>query len=113
MRRRCSHSCARSSSVSFPPVSETLDAAIAEMRIRAPAQRNRKLEALLDRVNEDTQLKAWWHMQQTTATRLGMSDHGWVHVQKVLNIALRLFRLLEPRGVEPAVVRDHGMTARD
>ena len=83
------------------------------MRIRAPAQRNRKLEALIERVNADTQLKAWWYMQQTSATRLGMSDHGWVHVQKVLNIALRLFRLLEPRGVEPAVVRDHGMTARD
>jgi metal-dependent HD superfamily phosphatase/phosphodiesterase len=88
-------------------------AAIEEMRIRAPAQRNRKLEALLDAVNGDSQLKAWWYMQQTNATRLGMSDHGWVHVQKVLNIALRLFRLLEPHGVEPALVRDHGMTARD
>jgi metal-dependent HD superfamily phosphatase/phosphodiesterase len=88
-------------------------AAIEEMRIRAPAQRNRKLEALLDAVNADRQLKAWWYMQQTNATRLGMSDHGWVHVQKVLNIALRLFRLLEPRGVEPAMVRDHGMSTRD
>src|SRR3954469_16608495 len=94
-------------------MSDTVAAAIEEMRIRAPAQRNRKLEALLDAVNADTQLKAWWYMQQTNATRLGMSDHGWVHVQKVLNIALRLFRLLEPRDVEPAVVRDHGLTARD
>jgi metal-dependent HD superfamily phosphatase/phosphodiesterase len=94
-------------------VTESLAAAIEEMRIRAPAQRNRKLEALLEAANADTQLKAWWHMQQTNATRLGMSDHGWVHVQKVLNIALRLFRLLEPHGVAPAMVRDHGMTPRD
>ena len=94
-------------------MAESLAAAIEEMRIRAPAQRNRKLEALLDAANADAQLKAWWHMQQTNAGRLGMSDHGWVHVQKVLNIALRLFRLLEPHGVEPAMVRDHGMTPRD
>ena len=46
-------------------------------------------------------------MQQTTADRLGMSDHSWVHVQVVLNVALRLFRLLERRGVEPA----HGATS--
>ena len=31
-----------------------------------------------------------------------MSDHSWVHIQIVLNIALRLSRLLFRRGVEPA-----------
>ena len=83
------------------------------MRVRAPTRGNRKLELLLDAANADEQLKAWWHMQQTTAERLGMSDHSWVHVQIVVNIALRLFRLLERRGVEPAMVTDHDMTARD
>src|SRR4051794_41122918 len=83
------------------------------MRIRAPARGNRRLEGLLDAANADAQLKAWWLMQQVTATRLGMSDHSWVHVQIVLNVALRIFRLLERRGVEAAMVRDHGMTARD
>jgi hypothetical protein len=91
----------------------TLAAAIDEMRIRAPDRGNRRLGKLLDAANADPQLKAWWHMQQTTATRLGMSDHSWVHVQIVLNIALRIFRLLERRGVEPVVVRDHGLGARD
>jgi metal-dependent HD superfamily phosphatase/phosphodiesterase len=42
-----------------------------------------------------------------------MSDHSWVHVQIVLNIALRLTRLLSRRGVLPGVVTDHGMTERD
>jgi metal-dependent HD superfamily phosphatase/phosphodiesterase len=42
-----------------------------------------------------------------------MSDHSWVHVQVVLNIALRLFRLLVKRGVEPAMVTDHLMRDRD
>ena len=91
----------------------TLAAAIDEMRIRAPDRGNRRLVKLLETANADPQLKAWWHMQQVSATRLGMSDHSWVHVQIVLNIALRLFRLLERRGVEPVVVRDHGLKARD
>ena len=83
------------------------------MRLRVPARGNRKLQALLDAANADDQIKAWWLVQQTTADRLGMSDHSWVHVQIVLNVALRIFRLLERRGVVPAMVADHGMTARD
>ena len=83
------------------------------MRIRAPVRGNRKLQALLDAANADDQLKAWWLMQQATADRLAMSDHSWVHVQIVLNVALRIFRLLERRGVQPAMVTTHGMTARD
>src|SRR5687767_12378310 len=67
--------------------------AIAEMQIRAPAERNPKLAALLEAVNADMQLKAWWYAQQNTANRLQMSDHSWIHVQKVMNIALRLLRL--------------------
>ena len=42
-----------------------------------------------------------------------MSDHSWVHIQIVVNIALRLFRLLNRGGVEPAMVTTHGMNARD
>jgi metal-dependent HD superfamily phosphatase/phosphodiesterase len=52
-------------------------------------------------------------MAQVTSERLGMSDHSWVHVQIVLNIALRLLRLLVKAGVEPAMVADHGMRGRD
>ena len=42
-----------------------------------------------------------------------MSDHSWVHVQIVLNIALRLLRLLARAGIEPVMVTDHGMGRRD
>jgi metal-dependent HD superfamily phosphatase/phosphodiesterase len=87
--------------------------AIAEARVRAPTRGNRKLEGFLRAVNEDEQVRAWWYMAQVHAERLGMSDHSWVHTQIVLNIALRLLRLLVKAGVEPAVVADHGMTARD
>jgi metal-dependent HD superfamily phosphatase/phosphodiesterase len=87
--------------------------AIAAMRMEAPTRGNRKLEALLAAANRDPQLKAWWHAQQVTADRLGMSDHSWVHIRIVLNIALRLLRLLTRRGVRTSVERDHGMSPRD
>jgi len=81
--------------------------------IAAPTRGNRRLEGLLEAANGDDQLRAWWHMQHVVANRLDMSDHSWVHVQIVLNIALRLFRLLVKRGVQPAMVTDHLMRERD
>ncbi len=83
------------------------------MRIKAPTRGNRRLEALLEAANADSQLKAWWHAAQVNADRLGMSDHSWIHIQIVVNIALRLFRLLNRRGVEPDMVRVHGMQPQD
>ncbi len=87
--------------------------AIVEARVRAPTRGNRKLERFLGAVNEDEQVRGWWYMAQVHAERLGMSDHSWVHTQIVLNIALRLLRLLVKAEVEPAVVADHGMSSRD
>jgi uncharacterized protein len=87
--------------------------AIAEARVRAPSRGNRKLESFLEAVNSDEQVRAWWYMTQVQSERLGMSDHSWVHMQIVLNIALRLLRLLVRSGIEPAMVADHGMRDRD
>ena len=86
---------------------------IRSVRIKAPTRGNRKLEKFLDAVNRDDQVRTWWYMAQTHAERLGMSDHSWVHMQIVLNIALRLTRLLDKGGVEGAMVTDHGMSERD
>jgi hypothetical protein len=87
--------------------------AVAKIAVHAPTRGNRRLESLLAAADDDARLKARWHMQQVFADRLGMSDHSWVHVQVVLNIALRLARLLFKRGVEPAMVADHLMRERD
>ena len=86
---------------------------IAQMQITAPAARSPRLAALLEAVNADAQLKAWWYAQQVNAERLQMSDHSWIHVQIVVNIALRLFRLLNRRGLEPSIVTDYGLELRD
>ena len=87
--------------------------AVQGVQVKAPTRGNRRLEAFLDAANGDDEVRGWWHMQHVFANRLGMSDHSWVHVQIVLNIALRLFRLLVKRDVVPAMVADHLMRERD
>ena len=87
--------------------------AIARAEIHVPTRGNRALERLLEAANGDEQLKAWWHVAQVNADRLGMSDHSWVHIQIVVNIALRLLRLLSRRGVTPGVVAAHGLRDHD
>jgi uncharacterized protein len=82
--------------------------AVEKMRINVPVRGNRKLRKLLERVNEDTQLKAWWHVSNVNAVaRLQINDHSWVHIQIVANIALKLLRQLTKHHIQPSVVRDY------
>src|SRR4051794_34076772 len=82
-------------------------------RIGAPTRGNRRLERLLEALNDDPEVRAWWHMTQVQSERLGMSDHSWVHMRIVLNIAPRLLRLLVKGGTQPAMGTDHAMKERD
>jgi hypothetical protein len=82
--------------------------------ISLPARHNPKLAALVERVNAHEELYALWVAQNVTAVdRLGMSDHGPVHVQIVANIALRLLRLFLAAGIRPATVFDYGLPPED
>jgi uncharacterized protein len=88
--------------------------AVERMRINVPARGNRKLRTLLDRVNKDKRLKAYWHVSNVNAVvRMQINDHSWVHVQIVTNIALKLLRQLTKHGVEPAMVTDYGLERDD
>jgi len=88
--------------------------AVERMHINVPARGNRKLRTLLERVNRDKQLKAWWHVANVNAVaRMQINDHSWVHVQIVTNIALKLLRQLTKHGVEPSVVNDYGFERDD
>src|SRR5215217_5488396 len=83
--------------------------AVEKMRINVPSRANRKLRALIERVNDDKQLKGWWHVANVNAVlRMEINDHSWVHIQIVANIALKLLRQLVKHGVEPSMVRDYG-----
>ena len=86
--------------------------AVAAMHLRVPARGNRKLRKLLEKIEEDRQIKAWWHAANVNAVvRLDINDHSWVHVQIVANIALKLLRQLTKHGVQPSLVKDYRLTA--
>jgi metal-dependent HD superfamily phosphatase/phosphodiesterase len=88
--------------------------AVEKMRVNVPVRGNRKLRKLLERVNEDRQLKAWWHVSNVNAVvRMEINDHSWVHIQIVANIALKILRQLAKHGVEPSSVRDFGLSQDD
>jgi metal-dependent HD superfamily phosphatase/phosphodiesterase len=88
--------------------------AVKQMRIRVPERGNQKLRRVIERVNQDNQLKGWWHVANVNAVvRLEINDHSWVHIQIVTNIAMKLLRQLTKHGVEPAMVTDYSMTDDD
>ncbi len=86
--------------------------AVAAMHLRVPARGNRKLRRILERIEADDQIKAWWHVANVNAVaRLEINDHSWVHVQIVANIALKLLRQLTKHGVQPSLVHDYRLSA--
>jgi uncharacterized protein len=87
---------------------------VRDVLIHMPTRHNTRLQAIIDRVNQDDELYMLWRCANINAVdRLSMSDHGPVHVQIVANIALKLLRLLMSQGVSPTIVTDHALTAND
>lgn len=86
----------------------------ARVEMNTPGRGNPKVRALIERINSDDDLYALWLAANVNAVeRLGMTDHGPVHVKIVMNIADKLLRLLTERGVEPSVVTNYHMTVED
>src|SRR5262245_15972852 len=87
---------------------------VRDVLIRVPARHNARLQSIIDRINQDDELYMFWRCANINAVdRLGMSDHGPVHVQIVANIALKLLRLLVGHGVQPSIIADHALTNDD
>jgi len=84
------------------------------IEMNVPARHNPKLRRLMELVDADDDLYGLWLAGNVTAIeRLGMTDHGPVHVKIVTNIALRLLRLLLDRGVTPGVVESYHLEPED
>ncbi|RME88592.1 MAG: HD domain-containing protein [Anaerolineae bacterium] len=84
------------------------------LRVHVPTRHNTRLQRVMETVQADEELYALWYCQNVNAVgRLGMSDHGPVHMQIIANMALRILRLLVASGVEPSIIRDHGLTVDD
>ncbi|HEX6508224.1 MAG TPA: phosphohydrolase, partial [Chloroflexota bacterium] len=99
--------------VSYAP-QEQESAAEERLIFHVPDRRNPKLQQLVAAINRDTNLQQLWRCANVNAVdRSNMSDHGPVHIRIVANIALKLLRLLMQAGLEPAVVRDYGLTTQD
>jgi uncharacterized protein len=82
--------------------------------MNVPDRENPRLARLIERVNADDELYALWSAANVNSiNRLGMTDHGPVHVKIVMNIAVRIFRLLMDARIEPGLVRDHGLAEED
>ena len=97
--------------VEAPPGAQPL--APAEV-VNIPARHNPTLQRVLQEVNGDEDLHAIWRCQNVNAVdRLGMSDHGPVHVQIVANSALRILRLLVKSDITPSAVAQQGLTYED
>lgn len=79
-----------------------------------PDRHSPKLRRCMELVNADDDLYGLWLAANVNAVeRLGMTDHGPVHVKIVMNIAVRMMRLLVEAGVEPNVVRNYELDAED
>jgi uncharacterized protein len=97
-----------------PPARTIAERFAHRIRMNVPDRHNPKLHTLMERVNDDDELYALWLAVNVNAMeRLGMTDHGPVHVKIVMNIAVRLLRLLMDSGVRPSVVRDYGLEPAD
>ncbi|HKK27050.1 MAG TPA: HD domain-containing protein [Gemmatimonadota bacterium] len=84
------------------------------VRISVPSRHNPALSRIVQAVNADDDLYALWLAANVNAVdRLGISDHGPVHVQIVANSALRILRLLADAGIRPSVARDYGLGASE
>jgi uncharacterized protein len=84
------------------------------LTMRVPVEENLRLQEMLDWVNAHDDLYGLWIASNVTAIeRLRMTDHGPVHVKIVMNLAVRLLRLLQQGGVQPCIVRNYGMEQHD
>jgi metal-dependent HD superfamily phosphatase/phosphodiesterase len=84
------------------------------LMLNIPTRGNAAVERLIERMNTDDELYALWLAANVNAVeRLGMTDHGPVHVKIVMNIAIKLLRVLTEHGVQPGVVKNYGMRVED
>jgi uncharacterized protein len=82
--------------------------------INVPSRDNPKLRRIIEHVNGDDDLYGLWLAVNVNAMeRLGMTDHGPVHVKIVMNLAVQLLRLLVEAGVEPSLVKNYEMEHHD
>ncbi len=84
------------------------------MPLNVPCLQNLRLREVVQKIDDSPQLDAYWSGSNITAIdRMGINDHGPVHVRIMTNIGLKLLRLLAQGGVTPSAVANHGLKPDD
>jgi len=84
------------------------------MALNVPVHENAKLQTLVERVEAHDTLRTYWQCSNVIAiNRMGINDHGPIHIKIVTNMALKMFRILTEQGLTPSIVADHGLTNED
>ncbi len=84
------------------------------MALNIPVKQNQKLAAIVKRIDEHITLNTYWYCSNVTAIdRMGINDHGPVHIRIVANLALKLLRMLSEAGVQSSVENHHKLTKED
>jgi len=82
-----------------------------DVTINIPAKSNPLLQQALERINAHTELKTLWKVVNVNAMdRLGMSDHGPIHVQIVANSSLRIARILTKHNIPLSVCGNYELS---
>ncbi|MCK5586733.1 HD domain-containing protein [Candidatus Bipolaricaulota bacterium] len=84
------------------------------MSLNVPVQQNSRLAKVVDRIDRSKELDALWIGSNITAIdRMGINDHGPVHIKIMTNIGLKLLRLLVQGDVVPSAVQHHALENDD
>ncbi len=79
-----------------------------------PAKHNPRLQALVERIDADEELRQLWRCANVNAgERCGLGDHGETHARIVANAGLRLLRILLEAGHRSGVVDGHNLARAD
>ena len=75
--------------------------------IRVSLDGNQLLKRVIEIINTNEEIQTLWHITNVTAIkRLGMTDHGILHFQIVIDNALQLLRILQSKKINPSVCKD-------
>jgi metal-dependent HD superfamily phosphatase/phosphodiesterase len=84
------------------------------MVLNIPVGDHAKLKELISRIEKNVKLKTYWQCSNINAIdRLGINDHGPIHIKIVSNLALLILRLLIQAGIKPSVCVNYQLTEED
>lgn len=82
--------------------------------LNLPIKENEKLQKIVESLEKDVFLNTYWKCANVMAIdRMGLTDHGPIHVKIVANSALKLLRILLENKVTPSIVKNYNLETKD